>query len=134
MRSAKAESGMRPGHPAKPTTGSARSSLSSGTRIVAAIEEATEILRSEGLESKQLTIRTYKLPATSPAYRPGDVKRVRELLGASQAVLATFLGVNVNTVRSWEQGKRMPQPIASRFLSEIETDIAYWRQRIERNS
>ena len=49
-------------------------------------------------------------------------------------MLAAFLGVNVNTVRSWEQGKRVPQPIASRFLSEIETDIAYWRQRIERNS
>jgi putative transcriptional regulator len=56
---------------------------------------------------------------------------VRELLGTSQAVLAGFLGVNVNTVRSWEQGKRPPQPIARRFLSEIESDPAYWRRRIE---
>ena len=38
--------------------------------------------------------------------------------------------MNVNTVRSWEQGKRFPQPIACRFLSEIEADLAYWRQRI----
>jgi len=40
------------------------------------------------------------------------------------------VGVNVNTVRSWEQGKRLPQPIACRFLSEIESDPVYWRQRI----
>ena len=133
MRSARAEPGKRL-HRRTKAAGKAGNGPSAGARIVAAINEATEILRSEGLESKQLTIRTYKVPPSPPSYRPGDVKRVRELLGASQAVLAAFLGVNVNTVRSWEQGKRLPQPIASRFLSEIETDIAYWRQRIERNS
>ena len=45
-------------------------------------------------------------------------------------MLAGFLGVNVNTVRSWEQGKRPPQPIACRFLAEIEANTEYWRQRI----
>jgi putative transcriptional regulator len=110
----------------------AKNGLSAGTRILAAIEEATEILRAEGLESKRLTMRTYNVPSTPRVCRPGDVKRVRELLGASQAVLAGFLGVNVNTVRSWEQGKRLPQPIACRFLSEIESDLPYWRQRLGR--
>jgi putative transcriptional regulator len=110
--------------------GSSRNGLSGGTRILNAIAEATEILRTEGLESKRLTIRTYKVPPAPHVCRRGDVKRVRELLGASQAVLAEFLGVNVNTVRSWEQGRRVPQPIARRFLSEIESDPTYWRQRI----
>jgi len=104
--------------------------MSAGSKILAAIEEATELLRSEGLRSKRLTIRTYKVPQVPRVYLPGDVKRVRELLGASQAVLAGLLAVNVNTVRSWEQGKRPPQPIACRFLSEIESNPAYWRQRI----
>jgi putative transcriptional regulator len=108
----------------------AQNSLSAGAKILAAIDEATEILRSEGIESKQLTVRTYKEKPAPPAYRPGDIKRIRELVGVSQAVLAGFLGVNVNTVRSWEQGKRLPQPIACRFLSEIEANLAYWRQRI----
>jgi putative transcriptional regulator len=99
-------------------------------KIVAAIEEATELLRSEGLDGNKLTVRTYVYPPTRRAYRPADVKRVRELLGVSEAVLAEFLGVNVNTVRSWEQGKRLPQPIACRFLSEIESDPAHWRRRI----
>jgi putative transcriptional regulator len=104
--------------------------LSAGAKILAAIQEATEILSAEGIESKQLTVRTYKEPPVPRAYRPEDVKRVRDLVGVSQAVLAGFLGVNVNTVRSWEQGKRLPQPIACRFLSEIEANLVYWRQRI----
>jgi putative transcriptional regulator len=108
--------------PAKPPT--------NGSRILSAITEATEILRTEGLQSKRLTVRTYKLPEAPPIYRPEDVKRVRELLGASQAVLAGFLGVDINTLRSWEQGKRPPQPIACRFLFEIESDVAKWRRRI----
>ena len=103
---------------------------SAGARILAAIEEATEILRTEGLGSPRLTVRTSKVAPPPRPYGPGDVKRVRGLLGASQAVLASFLGVNVNTVRSWEQGKRLPQPIASRFLAEIESEPAYWRERI----
>jgi putative transcriptional regulator len=128
MKRSKEKTGTRPG-PRK-VEGRPRGGPSAGTRILAAIEEATEILRSEGLESKRLTIRTYKVPPAPRVCRPGDVKRVRELLGASQAVLAGFLGVNVNTVRSWEQGKRLPQPIACRFLSEIESDPVYWRRRI----
>jgi putative transcriptional regulator len=111
------------GQPARPRP-------SAGARILAATEEATELLRSEGLQSRRLTVRTYRLPPAPRDYRPEDVKRVRELLGASQAVLAGFLGVNVNTVRSWEHGKRPPQAIARRFLSEIESDPAYWRRRI----
>ena len=114
--------------------GSTRDRISPRSKILAAIEEATELLRSEGLESPRLTIRTYKVPPAPRDYRPDDVKRIRELIGASQAVLAGFLGVNVNTVRSWEQGKRPPQPIARRFLSEIEADPVYWRQRIVQES
>jgi putative transcriptional regulator len=108
---------------------SAQKGPSAGSRLLAAIEEATELLRSEGLGSQRLTVRTYRMPPAPRVYRPADVKRVRELLGASQAVFAGFLGVNVNTVRSWEQGKRPPQPIARRFLSEIEADPVYWRRR-----
>jgi putative transcriptional regulator len=110
--------------------GRAREGTSAGARILAAIEEATELLRAEGLGSQRLTVRTYRIPSAPPVYHPGDVKRVRNLLGASQTVFAGFLGVNVNTVRSWEQGRRPPQPIACRFLSEIEADPDYWRKRI----
>jgi putative transcriptional regulator len=105
---------------------------SAGSKILAAIQEATELMRTEGLRSKRLTVRSYQVPEAPQAYLPVDVKRVRDLLCASQAILAGFLGVNVNTVRSWEQGKRRPQPIACRFLAEIESDPEYWRKRIAR--
>src|SRR5262249_43972993 len=128
MKRAKGKTETRPGP--RRVDRRSKTSLSAGTKILAAIEEATEILRTEGLQGKRLTMRTYNVPSLAGVCRPGEVKRVRELLGASQAVLAGFLGVNVNTVRSWEQGKRLPQPIACRFLSEIESDPPYWRQRI----
>jgi|SRR5208283_3520663 len=128
MKSSKRKAKPRPGE--SNISGGSRNGFSAGTKILAAIDEATEILRAEGLASKQLTIRTNKVPPAPRVCGPGDVKRVRELLRASQAVFAGFLGVNVNTLRSWEQGKRLPQPIACRFLSEIESDPLYWRQRI----
>jgi DNA-binding transcriptional regulator YiaG len=126
--SKKAGSGAHPGRGGAGR--GAGGSRSAGSRIVSAIEDATELLRREGMESERITVRTYRLPPAPREYRPDDVKRVRELLGTSQAVLAGFLGVNVNTVRSWEQGKRPPQPIARRFLAEIESDPGYWRRRI----
>jgi len=128
MKGANARAGASPSRPKAADAG--KHGLSAGMKILAAVEEATEILRSEGLKSKQLTVRTYQERPAPRSYQPEDVKRVRELVGVSQAVLAGFLGVNVNTVRSWEQGKRLPQPIACRFLSEIEANLAYWRQRI----
>ena len=128
MKGSNAKSGAQPR--SKKRVSKTQNGVSAGAKILAAISEATEVLRSEGLESKRLTVRTYKVPPAPRVYRPADVKRVRERLGASQAVLAGFLGVNVNTVRSWEQGKRPPQPIACRFLFEIESDIANWRRRI----
>src|SRR5436309_16013344 len=88
--------------------------VSPGSRILAAIEEATELLQSEGLESKRLTMRTYEATPPPRLYESEDVKRVRELLGASQGVLARFLGISIDTLRSWEQGKRAHQPIARR--------------------
>jgi putative transcriptional regulator len=114
----------------KKTIPTQRTSLSGGSEILAAITEATKILRKDGLKSNRLTVRAYGVPEPPPAYRPADVKRVRERLGTSQAILARFLGVNINTLRAWEQGKRTPQPIACRFLFEIESDIAAWRRRI----
>jgi putative transcriptional regulator len=104
--------------------------LKSGSKMPPAMTEATKIQRTERIQSEQLTVRTCRIRAAPPTYRPEDVKRVRELLGASQSVLAGFLGVNVNTLRSWEQGKRTPLPIACRFLFEIESDVASWRCRI----
>ena len=134
MRTSKAKADAQQRREKTEVARGSRSEGSAGSKILAAIEEATEILRSEGLESPRLTVRTCKAAPAPHDYKAEDVKRVRALLGASQLVLARFLGVNVDTIRSWEQGKRLPRPIANRFLSEIEAAPAYWRERIHQDS
>jgi hypothetical protein len=57
MKRSKQKAKPRPGE--SHISGRSRNGISAGTKILAAIEEATEILRAEGLESNQLTIRTY---------------------------------------------------------------------------
>ncbi len=100
-----------------------------GARIVAAFEEAIDALHPGSASERRLTVRTYKAEFTPRAYGREDVRRVRDLLGMSQVVFAAFLGVDPNTVRSWEQGKRPPSAMARRFLGEIEGDPEYWRKR-----
>jgi DNA-binding transcriptional regulator YiaG len=58
---------------------------------------------------------------------------VRDMLGMNQVVFARFLGVEPNTVRSWEQGK-LPSSIARRFMGEVEDDPDYWRRRVARKT
>jgi DNA-binding transcriptional regulator YiaG len=101
-----------------------------GSKIVSAFHEAIEVMRSGGTVEKQISVRTYKAEFACRAYGADDVHRVRRLLGMSQVVFARFLGVDPNTVRSWEQGSRPPSPIARRFMGEIEEDPEYWRRRI----
>jgi len=56
MKTSKVKSDAR--HRQQRKIGGADRGISAGSKILAAIEEATELLRSEGLESKRLTIRT----------------------------------------------------------------------------
>jgi putative transcriptional regulator len=101
-----------------------------GTKIVGAFEEAIALMRTGEPLERHFTVRTYKVEFTPRDYGPDDVRRVRGLLGMSQVLFARFLGVDANTVRSWEQGTRPPSSIARRFMDEIENDPAHWRQRI----
>jgi DNA-binding transcriptional regulator YiaG len=105
-----------------------------GAKIVGAFEEAIALMRTGEPVERHFTVRTYKVEFTPRAYGPDDVRRVRGLLGMSQVLFARFLGVDANTVRSWEQGTRPPSPIARRFMDEIEGDPEHWRRRIVRDA
>jgi len=104
-----------------------------GAKIVAAFEEAIEVMRPVGPVAARLTARTYRADFAARDYGPDDVRRVRGLLGMSQAVFARFLGVDANTVRSWEHGTRPPSAIARRFMGEIESDPDYWKRRVDQS-
>jgi DNA-binding transcriptional regulator YiaG len=104
-----------------------------GSKIVSAFHEAIEAMRNGGPVQSPMTVRNYKAEFSCRVYGPEDVHRVRRLLGMSQVFFARFLGVDPNTVRSWEQGARPPSPIARRFMGEIEEDPEYWRARIAKS-
>jgi DNA-binding transcriptional regulator YiaG len=101
-----------------------------GAKIVGGFEEAIALMRTGEPVERHFTVRTYKAKFTPRDYGPDDVRRVRGLLGMSQVLFAEFLGVDANTVRSWEQGTRPPSPIARRFMDEIEGDPEHGRRRI----
>ena len=47
---------------------------------------------------------------------PAEIVKVRERAGVSQAVMAGFLNVAVNTVSQWERGERRPTGAALKLL------------------
>lgn len=121
----------RKGSPGQVSTCPSAGELSSaGAKIVASFQEAIDTMRTGETLERQFTVRTYKVEFTPRDYGPDDARRVRNLLGMSQVLFARFLGVDANTVRSWEQGTRPPSPIARRFMDEIESDPEYWRRRV----
>lgn len=106
-----------------------KSKPSVGSRIVKRMQTFTEALeRGEGI-SERFTCRKISLDLQPARYTPEEVKKTRELLKASQAVFAQFLGVSVKTVRSWEQGKE-PSPMARRFMDEIRRDPDRFLERL----
>ena len=49
-----------------------------------------------------------------------DVKRVRKKLGMTQSEFAKEFGFSVDTLRHWEQGRRMPDGPARAYLKVID--------------
>jgi putative transcriptional regulator len=96
--------------------------------LLEAMAEFTDALR-DGEVTKRLTCRQIKLNLQPQDYSPPLVKKTRMVLGISQVLFARFLGVSPKTVRSWEQGKSTPGPMACRFMDEIRLAPNYWIER-----
>lgn len=58
------------------------------------------------------------LPKVEPM-SPAEIAAVRERTGISQAVLAGFMNVAVNTVSQWERGERHPTGAALKLLNVV---------------
>lgn len=102
-----------------------------GERLIAGLESVVEALESGEPLEKRLTVRTVKLDLKPREYGPDDVKAVRAKLGASQALLARFLGVSVQAIRHWEQGTRPVPTIAARYLDDVQEFPDLWTRRIQ---
>ena len=55
-------------------------------------------------------------------FHPIIVKRIRKKLHASQLTFAHMIGVSVDTLQNWEQGRRKPEGPALALLKVAEAD------------
>ena len=93
-----------------------------GSRMRGEIVEAMRGLHKVGVvsgaELEKTTLRMLgrqALPKVE-AMSPAEIAAVRERAGISQAVLAGFMNVAVNTVSQWERGERHPTGAALKLL------------------
>ena len=95
----------------------------------AGIDAFLEAAEAGGSLEGLATIRTRKLELKPREYGPKEVRAVRRRLKASQALLAQFMGVNTQTISSWEQGRRKVPPMARRYLDDLVDIPALWATR-----
>jgi putative transcriptional regulator len=107
-----------------------RRTTSVGSSIVKSLKEFTQALEAGEDIQKRFTCRTVRLNIKPHAYSPAMVKKTRAILGASQSVFATFLGVSSSAVQDWEQGAKVPRGSARRLMDEIRNNPDYWRRRL----
>jgi putative transcriptional regulator len=105
-----------------------------GAEMVAGLSAFCDALESGVPVETRYTVRTVSLDLKAKPYAADDVKRIRNSLGASQAIFAMFLGVSVKTLRSWEQGTRPVPTIACRFMDEIADNRDLWTRRITQST
>ncbi len=76
--------------------------------LLASIDQAREIHKR-----KLKPGRTFK-------FNPTTVKKIRKKLHVSQSEFAYMIGVSVNTLQNWEQGRRKPEGPALALLKIAE--------------
>lgn len=89
-----------------------------GAQIIAGLGEALAYERGT-LDAPTTRVPvTARAAAVTPPPVPGaaDIAAFRASLGLSQPVFARALNVSPETVRAWEQGKRVPDGAALRLL------------------
>ena len=72
--------------------------------IIKSLEQAVEIKKGN-------------LQGNVTRYEIADVKAIREQLHVTQKELAMAIDDSVDTVKSWEQGRRNPTGLASKVLT-----------------
>lgn len=78
--------------------------------LVKSVRQATEIARGKRPASRKFEVQA------------GTIKELRSRMDLSQPDFATLLGVEVSTLRNWEQGRRQPTGPAKALLRAIRND------------
>lgn len=66
-----------------------------------------------------------EIPGPAPHWKPSEIRKLRKsVYSFSQAEFALLLNVKVPTVRSWEQGQKLPSGSAARLLEILRADTS----------
>jgi DNA-binding transcriptional regulator YiaG len=101
-------------------------------RMVAGIHDLCNRLEAGEPLEKIAKVTWVRRPIEMSEYGPDQLRTLRTKLQATQHDLATFLGVSLATVRSWEQGQRPVPNIARRYLDDIQAYPQLWVDRMVR--
>ena len=75
--------------------------------LVESVREGGAILKGKAKPSRVFEVKT------------PEVREIREAYDLSQAEFAALLGISVDTVQNWEQGRRMPAGPAKILLQVV---------------
>lgn len=109
------EKARNPRNAPKPRTTAA------GRELIAGMKEMHRAITTGNYSG--MTVREIEIPDPR-AFDAVAVKALRRKLGASIAVFAQSCGVSSKLVEHWEQGRRIPSPLACRLLERIAADPA----------
>ncbi|HDU2712487.1 helix-turn-helix domain-containing protein [Klebsiella quasipneumoniae] len=82
--------------------------------LKASLEEAVEIKNGT------------KAPARVTRYELADVRAIRENLNITQSEMAKVLGTSLDTIKSWETGRRNPTGLAAKVLATIKDNPKFF--------
>src|SRR3954467_10987897 len=103
------------------TTGERKGKARLRSEIVEAMRGLHKIGVMGDAELEKTTLRMLgrdALPKVD-AFSPSEIAKLRERVGVSQAVMAGFLNVAVNTISQWERGERKPTGAALKLLNVV---------------
>lgn len=67
-----------------------------------------------------------KAPARVTRYQRVDVKVIRKKLNITQSEMAEVLGTRLDTIRSWETGRRNPTGLVGKVLAAIQINPKFF--------
>jgi len=98
-------------------------------------DELVESMREGGaiLKGAQKAARTGTVEGDKRIETKEDVQTLRHEFGVSQSVFAKFMGVSINTLQNWEQGRRQPTGAARVLLTIAYRQPALFRETVSEN-
>lgn len=84
--------------------------------LKASLEEAVDIKNG------------HRQPARQSRFNVADVKAIRAQLNVSQSEMAKALGTSLDTIKSWESGRRHPTGLAAKVLEIVKAKPEFFHE------